>query len=131
MLNKVTLIGHLGKDPEVRQTQDGREIATLSLATAESWKDKATGERKEKTEWHRIVIFSEGLIPFIKKLKKGAKLYIEGSLSTRKWADEQGVDRYSTEIVIKNYNGTFLSLDKLASSNEPPIDSYEADYIPA
>jgi single-strand DNA-binding protein len=112
-VNKVILIGNLGADPEIRRTQDGRPIANLRIATSESWRDKASGERREKTEWHRVVIFSEGLCRVVEQyLKKGAKVYIEGQLQTRKWTDQQGVERYSTEIVLQNYNSTLTMLDK-------------------
>src|SRR5260221_5568716 len=98
-VNKVILVGNLGKDPEIRRTQDGRPIANLSVATSENWRDKATGERKEKTEWHRVVIFNEGLCKIAEQyLKKGAKVYLEGSLQTRKWQDKDGHDKYSTEV---------------------------------
>jgi single-strand DNA-binding protein len=117
-LNKVTLMGNVGRDPEIRSTQDGREIATIALATSESWKDKATGERKEKTEWHRVVVFSEGLVNVIKNyIKKGSKLYIEGSLQTRKWTDNAGVERYSTEVVLQGYSSTLLMLDNKGASS--------------
>src|SRR5690606_38680220 len=106
-LNKVMLIGNVGADPEIRRTQDGRPIANLRLATSESWKDKNSGERKEKTEWHTVVCFNEGLCKVIEQyVNKGDKLYIEGSLQTRKWADKDGNDRYSTEIVLQAFNGT-------------------------
>ena len=111
-LNKVMLIGNLGKDPEIRRTQDGRAIANLSIATSESWRDKAPGERKEKTEWHRVVIFNEGLCKVIEQyVKKGAKLYIEGALQTRKWTDKDGVEKYSTEVVLQGFNSTLTMLD--------------------
>ncbi len=111
-LNKVVLIGNLGRDPEIRTTGDGRELANFSIATSESWKDKATGERKEKTEWHRIVVFSEGLVRVIKSyVKKGTKLYIEGQLQTRKWVDNENKERYTTEIVLQNFNSTLILLD--------------------
>lgn len=111
-VNKVILIGNLGRDPEIRATQDGREIANLSIATAESWRDKQSGERKERTEWHRVVIFSDGLVGIVKNyVKKGTKLYIEGQLQTRKWTDQQGVEKYTTEVVLQNYNGTLTILD--------------------
>jgi single-strand DNA-binding protein len=120
MLNKVTLIGNVGQEPEIRQTQDGREIANLSLATSESWKDKATGEKKEKTEWHRIVIFQEGLIGVIKNyVHKGSKLYIEGALQTRKWTDKDGVEKYSTEVVMQGFSGKMVMLDSKGGSSEP------------
>jgi single-strand DNA-binding protein len=111
-VNKVILIGNLGRDPEIRSTQDGREIANLAIATSESWKDRNTGERKEKTEWHRVVIFSDGLVNIAKNyLRKGAKVYIEGSLQTRKWTDQSGAERYSTEVVLQNFGGTLTMLD--------------------
>ena len=112
-VNKVILVGNLGKDPEIRRTQDGRPIANLSVATSETWRDKNTGERKEKTEWHRVVIFSEPLCKVVEQyLKKGAKVYIEGALQTRKWTDQQGVERYSTEVVLQGFNSTLTMLDR-------------------
>ena len=111
-VNKVILVGNLGADPEIKRTQDGRPIANLSVATSDSWRDKATGERKEKTEWHRVVIFSEGLCKIAEQyLKKGAKVYLEGQLQTRKWQDKDGKDRYSTEVVLQNFNSTLTMLD--------------------
>src|ERR1700739_3458437 len=111
-VNKGILVGNLGKDPEIRRTQDGRPIANLSVATSESWRDKATGERKEKTEWHRVVIFSEGLAKVAEQyLKKGAKVYIEGALQTRKWTDQSGVEKYSTEVVLQGFNSNLTMLD--------------------
>lgn len=111
-LNKVSLIGHVGQNPEIKATQDGREIATFSLATSERWTDKRTGEVVQKTEWHRLVIFSQGLVGIVKNyVKKGSKLYAEGSLQTRKWADNQGVERYTTEIILQNFNSTLQILD--------------------
>ena len=111
-VNKVILVGNLGKDPEIRRTQDGRPIANLSVATSDTWRDKATGERKEKTEWHRVVIFNEGLCKIAEQyLKKGAKVYIEGQLQTRKWTDQAGVEKYSTEVVLQNFNSTLTMLD--------------------
>src|ERR1700712_1414192 len=111
-VNKVILVGNLGKDPEIRRTQDGRPIANLSIATSENWRDKATGERKEKTEWHRVVIFNEGLCKVAEQyLKKGAKVYIEGALQTRKWTDQSGVEKYSTEVVLQGFNSTLTMLD--------------------
>ena len=110
-VNKVILVGNLGKDPEIRRTQDGRPIANLSVATSETWRDKATGEPKEKTEWHRVVIFSEPLCKIVEQyLKKGAKVYIEGALQTRKWTDAQGVEKYSTEIVLQKFRGELTML---------------------
>lgn len=111
-VNKVILVGNLGKDPEIRRTQDGRPIANLSVATSETWRDKNTGERKEKTEWHRVVIFNEGLCKVAEQyLKKGAKVYIEGALQTRKWTDQSGVEKYSTEVVLQGFNSTLTMLD--------------------
>ena len=111
-LNKVLLIGRLGADPDIKQMVNGKSVARLSLATSNTWKDKNTGERKEKTEWHRVVIFSEGLINVVQQyVKKGAQVYIEGQLATRKWTDEKsGQDKYSTEIVLQGYNSTFTIL---------------------
>jgi single-strand DNA-binding protein len=115
-VNKVILVGNLGKDPEIRRTQDGRPIANLSVATSESWRDKATGERKEKTEWHRVVIFNEGLCKVAEQyLKKGAKVYIEGQLQTRKWTDQAGVEKYSTEVVLQGFNSNLTMLDGRSS----------------
>jgi len=111
-VNKVILVGNLGKDPEIRRTQDGRPIANLSVATSESWRDKATGERKEKTEWHRVVIFSEGLAKIAEQyLKKGAKVYIEGQLQTRKYTDQSGAEKYTTEVVLQGFNSALTMLD--------------------
>ena len=111
-LNKVLLIGRLGADPEIKQMVNGKSVARLSLATSQSWKDKNTGERKEKTEWHRVVVFNEGLVNVVQQyLKKGAQVYVEGQLTTRKWKDEQsGLDKYSTEIVIQGYNSSLTML---------------------
>ncbi|NWG70311.1 MAG: single-stranded DNA-binding protein [Parvularculaceae bacterium] len=111
-INKVILVGNLGKDPEVRHTQDGRPIVNLSVATSENWKDKNTGEKREKTEWHRVVIFSEGLARVAEQyLKKGSKVYVEGQLQTRKWTDQNGQERYSTEVVLQNFNSQMVLLD--------------------
>ncbi len=111
-VNKVILVGNLGSDPEIRHTQDGRPIATFSVATSDSWRDKNTGERREKTEWHRVVVFSEGLVKVIEQyVKKGSKVYIEGSLQTRKWTDNSGVEKYTTEVVIQGFGGTLTMLD--------------------
>jgi single-strand DNA-binding protein len=111
-VNKVILIGNLGRDPEIRRTQDGRPIANLRVATTETWRDKATGERREKTEWHSVVIFNEGLCRVAEQyLKKGAKVYIEGQLQTRKWQGQDGQDRYSTEVVLQGFNSTLTMLD--------------------
>jgi single-strand DNA-binding protein len=111
-VNKVILIGNLGKDPEIRRTQDGRPIANLNVATSESWRDKNTGEKREKTEWHRVVIFNENLCKVAEQyLRKGAKVYIEGQLQTRKWSDQNGVEKFSTEVVLQGFNGTLTMLD--------------------
>jgi single-strand DNA-binding protein len=111
-VNKVILIGNLGADPEIRRTQDGRPIANLRVATSDSWRDKTTGERKEKTEWHRVVIFNEGLCKIVEQyLKKGSKVYLEGALQTRKWTDKDGHERYSTEVVLQGFNSQLTMLD--------------------
>ena len=118
-LNKVMLIGNVGADPIIRQTQDGKKIATLSLATTDSWKDKATGEKRDKTEWHRIVIFNDGLAGVVENyLKKGSKIYIEGQLQTRKFTDNNGVEKYTTEVVLANYNGSLTMLDSRGGASE-------------
>tara|TARA_B100000686_G_scaffold292927_1_gene321955 strand:+ start:130 stop:576 length:447 start_codon:yes stop_codon:yes gene_type:complete len=123
-LNKVLLIGRLGADPEIKQMVNGKSVARISLATSQSWKDKNTGEKKEKTEWHRVVVFNEGLVNVVQQyLKKGSQVYIEGQLTTRKWKDEQsGQDKYSTEIVIQGYNS---SLTMLGGANQNSIPSQE------
>jgi single-strand DNA-binding protein len=111
-VNKVILIGNVGKDPEIRTMQDGREVASITLATSDSWKDRATNERKERTEWHRITVFSEGLVGIVKHyVKKGSKVYVEGALQTRKWVDNNGIERYTTEVVLQNFGGTLTLLD--------------------
>jgi len=111
-MNKVILIGNLGADPEMRKTQDGRKIANLRIATSESWKDKDSGERKEKTEWHRVVIFNEGLAKIAGQyLKKGSKVYLEGALQTRKWTDKDGVEKYSTEVILQGFHSNLAMLD--------------------
>jgi len=111
-VNKVILIGNLGRDPEIRSMQSGNRVANLSLATSENWRDKSTGERREKTEWHRVVIFDEKLIEVVEKyVKKGSKLYIEGQLQTRKWTDQSGQDKYSTEVVLQRFRGALTMLD--------------------
>lgn len=115
-LNKVTLIGRVGSDPEIRTNESGKSFATFSLATPENWKDRITGERKEKTEWHKIVVFNDGLANIIKSyVKKGSKLYIEGSLQTRKWTDTAGQEKYTTEVVLQNYNANLILLDQKAN----------------
>jgi single-strand DNA-binding protein len=119
-VNKVILIGNVGRDPEIRRTQDGRPIANLSMATSEQWRDKSSGERKEKTEWHRVVVFNENLCKIIEQyVKKGSKLYIEGSLQTRKWTDQSGAEKYSTEVVLQNFNGTLTLLDGRPGAGAP------------
>ncbi len=111
-VNKVILIGNLGADPEIRRTNDGRPIANLRVATSENWRDKATGERRERTEWHRVVIFNEGLCRIAEQyLRKGSKVYLEGQLQTRKWQDQSGQDRYSTEVVLQGFNSQLTMLD--------------------
>ena len=111
-LNKVMLIGNLGADPEIRSFQNGGKVANLRIATSETWKDRNTGERQERTEWHTIAIFSEGLVNVVENyLKKGSKVYVEGKLQTRKWQDQQGNDRYSTEVVLRGFDGTLTMLD--------------------
>ena len=118
-VNKVILVGNLGRDPEIRSTQDGTRIANLSVATSETWRDKASGERKEKTEWHRVVIFNKNLADVAEKyLRKGAKVYLEGALQTRKWTDKDGAEKYSTEVVLQNFNGTLVMLDSRGGGGE-------------
>ena len=131
-LNKVQLIGRLGADPEIKQMVNGKSIARLSIATSQSWKDKSTGERKEKTEWHRVVIFNEGLINIIQQnLKKGANVYLEGQLATRKWRDEKsGQDKYSTEIVLQGYNSSLTMLDGKNKSNNSNETSQTKSALP-
>ena len=117
-LNKVLLIGRIGNDPEIKQMQNGKSVARLSVATSESWKDKSTGERKEKTEWHSVVIFNEGLVGVVQKyLKKGAQVYIEGQLNTNKYTDSNGQEKYSTQIVLQGYNSSLTMLDGKNSSS--------------
>jgi len=118
-VNKVILIGNLGKDPEVRTTQEGLKIVNFTLATSETWNDKASGERKEKTEWHRVVIFNDRTADVAERyLKKGAKVYVEGSLQTRKWTDQTGQERYTTEVVIGRFNGQMTMLDTRSGGGE-------------
>lgn len=149
-VNKVILIGNLGQNPEVRSMQTGTRVCNLSIATSESWKDKNSGERKEKTEWHRVVIFNEALVNLAEKyLTKGSKVYLEGQLETRKWTDKDGAEKYTTEVVLRPYRGELTMLDSRGGSNEnyvpqqqavaagggntglgnPPIDDFE-DEIP-
>lgn len=126
-VNKVILIGHLGADPEVRRTQDGRPIVNLNLATSERWSDRVTGEKREKTEWHRVVVFTEGLAKVAEQyLKKGAKVYVEGKLQTRSWEDQQGQKRYATEIVLNGFHAQLTLLDR-QPSGRPPAGSAD-DY---
>jgi single-strand DNA-binding protein len=129
-VNKVILVGNLGKDPEIRRTQDGRPIANLRIATSESWRDKATGERREKTEWHSVVIFNENLCKIAEQyLKKGSKVFIEGSLQTRKWQGQDGQDRYSTEVVLQGFNGNLTMLDGRSSGAGAGMqENGQADY---
>jgi single-strand DNA-binding protein len=128
-VNKVILVGNVGKDPEIRRTQDGRPIANITLATSESWRDKNSGEKKEKTEWHRIVIFSEPLCKIVEQyVKKGAKLYIEGQLQTRKWTDQAGVEKYSTEVVLQGFTGTLTMLGDNNRQGGGMQESGQSDY---
>src|SRR5437879_9198101 len=128
-VNKVILVGNLGKDPEIRRTQDGRPIANLSVATSDSWRDKATGERREKTEWHRVVIFNEGLCRVAEQyLKKGSKVYLEGQLQTRKWQDQSGQDKYTTEVVLQSFNSQLTSLDRVGTGSGSSIGG--GDFVP-
>ncbi len=138
-VNKVILIGNLGRDPEIRSTQDGTRMANLSVATSESWRDKSTGERRERTEWHRVVIFNDKLSEVAEKyLKKGAKVYLEGQLQTRKWTDQSGQERYSTEVVLQRFRGELVMLDtrgagadNTAGGSEPPSAERQAGRAPA
>jgi single-strand DNA-binding protein len=126
-VNKVILVGNLGKDPEIRRTQDGRPIANLRIATSETWRDKASGERREKTEWHSVVVFNENLCKVVEQyLRKGSKVYVEGQLQTRKWQDQSGQDRYSTEVVLQGFNGTLTMLDGARSGMQE--GGGQADY---
>ncbi len=131
-VNKVILVGNVGKDPEIRRTQDGRPIANINLATSESWRDKNSGEKKERTEWHRVVIFNENLCKVVEQyVKKGSKLYIEGQLQTRKWTDQAGVEKYSTEVVLQGFGGTLTMLDGArngASAGGGMAESGQSDY---
>ena len=131
-LNKVLLIGRLGADPEIKQMVNGKSVARLSVATSQSWKDKSTGERKEKTEWHRVVIFNEGLVSIAQQyLKKGANIYVEGALTTRKWKDESsGQDKYSTEVVLQGYNSSLTMLDGKSKSDNSNLVSENKSSLP-
>lgn len=124
-VNKAIVLGHLGQDPEIRATTDGRKIATLNVATSESWKDKATGEKRERTSWHRVVIFAEGLAKVAEQyLKKGSKVYLEGAMHTRKWTDKAGVERYTTEVILQGFNAQLVLLDRAERAPAPTEDSY-------
>ncbi len=125
-VNKVILLGNIGKDPDVKAMQSGSKLATFSIATSKRWKDKQTQEFKDKTEWHRVVVFGDGLVDIVEKyVKKGSKIYIEGELQTRKWADQQGNDRYTTEIVLQGFNSTLTLLDSKNSSSSSSEKSIE------
>ena len=131
-VNKVILVGNLGKDPEVRRMTSGEPVVNLSVATSESWRDKASGERKEKTEWHRVVIFNKNLADVAEKyLRKGSKVYLEGSLQTRKWTDKDGNEKYSTEVVLQNFNGTLVMLDGRSEGGGAPRERVGASEAPA
>jgi single-strand DNA-binding protein len=126
-VNKVILIGNLGRDPEVRSFQNGGKVCNLNIATSESWKDKNSGERKERTEWHSVAIFQEGLVRIAEQyLKKGSKVYIEGQLQTRKWQDQSGNDRYSTEVVLQGFGGTLTMLDGPSGGGQQSGGNYDA-----
>ena len=131
-VNKVIIVGNVGKDPEIRTTQDGRKFANLRVATSETWKDKNSGERKEKTEWHAVVVFNDNTAKFVEQyVRKGSKLYIEGQLQTRKWQDQSGADRYSTEVVLQNFNSVLTMLDSKsggASMGGGMAEDGQADY---
>ena len=131
-LNKVLLIGRLGADPEIKQMVNGKSVARLSVATSQSWKDKSSGERKEKTEWHRVVIFNEGLVGVVQQyLKKGANVYVEGALTTRKWKDEaSGQDKYSTEIVLQGYNSSLTMLDGKSKTEDSNLVTENKSALP-
>lgn len=127
-VNKAIILGNLGRDPEVRTTQDGRKIVNMTVATTEKWKDKGTGERKERTEWHRVVIFNEGLAGIAEQyLRKGSKVYLEGQLQTRKWTDKDGVEKYSTEIVLQSFGGSLVLLGDKSGSNDSGGQAREDD----
>jgi single-strand DNA-binding protein len=129
-VNKVILVGNLGRDPELRSTQDGMRIANLAVATSESWRDRVSGERKERTEWHRVVIFNERLAEIAEKyLKKGSKVYVEGALQTRKWTDNSGQERYTTEVVLQRFRGELTMLDGGRGAGGPPMEGgYDESY---
>jgi len=128
-VNKVILVGNVGADPEIRLTQDGRPIANLRIATSESWRDKNSGERRDKTEWHRVVVFNEGLCKVVEQyVKKGAKLYIEGQLQTRKWQNKEGQDQYSTEVVLQGFNSVLTMLDGRRDGTGGGMQESQSDY---
>lgn len=128
-INKVILIGNVGKDPEIRTMNNGNEVALFSLATSEYWKDKASGEKKERTEWHRIVVYSQGLVNIVKNyVKKGSKLYLSGSIQTRKWVDAQGLDKFSTEIVLQGYAAELQILDSRNSNGQNTSSGFDEEY---
>lgn len=127
-INKAIVLGNVGNDPEIRHTQDGRAIASFSIATSEQWRDKATGERKERTQWHRIVVFNEGLAKVVEQyVKKGSKLYVEGAIETRKWTGQDGRDNYTTEIVLRNFNSTLELCGDRRAGGPPPNDDFGRD----
>jgi single-strand DNA-binding protein len=130
-VNKVILVGNLGRDPEIRSTQDGMRIANLRVATSENWRDKVSGERKERTEWHSVVIFNERLTEIAEKyLRKGSKVYIEGALQTRKWTDNSGQERYTTEVVLQRFRGELTMLDGARGAGGPPMEGgYDEGYV--
>jgi|TARA_B110000305_G_C19432863_1_gene637190 single-strand DNA-binding protein len=131
-LNKVLLIGRLGNDPEIKQMQNGKSVARLSVATSENWKDKNSGEKKEKTEWHRVVIFNEGLVNVVQQyLKKGAQIYIEGQLSTNKYTDSNGVEKYSTQIVLQGFNSTLKMLGGGSRTGDSSSDQSSSSSLPS
>ena len=126
-VNKVILLGNLGRDPDIRTMQNGKKVCSFSIATSDSWKDKETGEKKEKTEWHRVVVFNEGLVGIVENyIKKGTKIYLEGSLQTRKWTDDKGTEKYTTEVVIQGYGGR---IDIVSAKNNDQGLSQEKDII--
>jgi len=124
-VNKAIVLGHLGQDPDIKPTQSGGQFATLNVATSENWKDKATGEKREKTEWHRVVIFNEALVKVAASyLKKGSKVYLEGAMQTRKWTDQKGIERYTTEVVLNGFNAQLVMLDRAERAPDPSPESY-------
>lgn len=128
-LNKVMLIGNVGKDPEIRTMNNGNEVALFSLATSEYWKDKSTGEKKDKTEWHRVVVYSQGLVNIVKNyVKKGTKLYVSGSIQTRKWVDAQGIDKHATEIILQGFTAELQILDPRTSTSSNNNSSFDEEY---